>query len=563
MENIIFGQIHEEDLQLGFGTDAVVLPDSSTQTLHRIGLHTFAGMYSVKDFGAIGDGINDDTAAIQACINAAGANSLIWFPPGTYKTTSQVTVANNRVFLKGAGPVATQLLFAPTANGTCLAFDSGQEIFTGGISGIGFFSNDSTYVKVALNTVQTAEFYVEDIVVGGSVVHGGTQYWSDATNSSIGIQTNGHEATDFNRISIAADNPIYIGKNPNSTIDADHFHFRNCNLIANQNHVITCQDNIFIQHMLFDGYQAWVKGFDGFHYISNGTGAAVGARVMVRFDNVGREQVEDATHYCFRCNLSGGDAIQLLTIRNAYGPTLNEGGGLFLRGINGASIDNYWYIGNGTALNADATCADFMFNNWNFSANGGTLSTTGFTGFFVYRSETQTLGLNTFSTSGILNLGNLGFIRELNSTGVSRRLIGIPASDFITVDPDAIGTIIGETLGGGLRINHLVPATHLVSIPYAQNYSAVNSTSTDTVAIVGVGNAGFGLNTVNFDAGQNGSVFGSWLAIYQYLEGVGIADPANAPVSHGRLYFHLNGGGKMELKVRWPTGAAQVIATEP
>ena len=44
---------------------------------------------SVKDFGAVGDGTNDDTAAIQAAVNS-GAGS-VYFPDGVYKITNTIT----------------------------------------------------------------------------------------------------------------------------------------------------------------------------------------------------------------------------------------------------------------------------------------------------------------------------------------------------------------------------------------------------------------------------------------------------------------------------------------
>jgi len=54
---------------------------------------------SVKDFGAVGDGVADDTAAIQAAIvYAQSANKILLAPAGTYRITSTLTPSPTEPF---------------------------------------------------------------------------------------------------------------------------------------------------------------------------------------------------------------------------------------------------------------------------------------------------------------------------------------------------------------------------------------------------------------------------------------------------------------------------------
>lgn len=57
---------------------------------------------SVKDFGAVGDYVADDTAAIQAAIDSTTGNT-IYFPPGTYKISAPINIKRG-IRLMGVGP---------------------------------------------------------------------------------------------------------------------------------------------------------------------------------------------------------------------------------------------------------------------------------------------------------------------------------------------------------------------------------------------------------------------------------------------------------------------------
>lgn len=83
------------------------------------------GFVNVKLFGAVGDGVADDTAAIALAF-ASSSSSTIFFPQGTYKTSSTLTLPVGSINLVGES--GTHGNYAPKSTniaytGTGYAFD--------------------------------------------------------------------------------------------------------------------------------------------------------------------------------------------------------------------------------------------------------------------------------------------------------------------------------------------------------------------------------------------------------------------------------------------------------
>lgn len=56
--------------------------------------------YSVKDFGAVGDGETDDTRALQLAFDTLQTGDSLFFPTGTYKVTDSITLRKGKDFIK-------------------------------------------------------------------------------------------------------------------------------------------------------------------------------------------------------------------------------------------------------------------------------------------------------------------------------------------------------------------------------------------------------------------------------------------------------------------------------
>ena len=109
---------------------------STGSTTGRTLTDRFADVVNVKDFGAVGDGVADDTAAVVA---AFATNSEVYFPAGTYKITSNTTIAANKKIHMNAGAAFTVASAVTlTINGNfCGNPDSHHFLGAGSVVGLG------------------------------------------------------------------------------------------------------------------------------------------------------------------------------------------------------------------------------------------------------------------------------------------------------------------------------------------------------------------------------------------------------------------------------------------
>jgi parallel beta-helix repeat protein len=99
---------------------------------------------SVKDFGAVGDGVTDDTAAIQAAVESLATGSTLYFPDGTYLVSSAVLLsgsAQNKTGLTFSGNSAVIQLAAAISNQNVAEIVSGTNYK---VCGLTFKGNKGT-----------------------------------------------------------------------------------------------------------------------------------------------------------------------------------------------------------------------------------------------------------------------------------------------------------------------------------------------------------------------------------------------------------------------------------
>jgi hypothetical protein len=150
---------------------------------------------SVKDFGAVGNGVADDTVAIQAALNYAATltGCTVFMPAGTYLVTSTLSFVGHSTRLVGAG--------RGVIPGTYVVDDGGTQIdYTGTGDVISF--NGYHYCEVADLTIRST-------TASNGIYCGDIAHFFQVNRVVIDGQNNAGVATGFSSAGIVIERSYY------------------------------------------------------------------------------------------------------------------------------------------------------------------------------------------------------------------------------------------------------------------------------------------------------------------------------------------------------------------
>ena len=192
---------------------------------------TSGASVNVLDFGATGDGVTDDTVAIQAAIDVC-ANQELYFPKGTYNISSTLNVTGRRISLSGGsvnsrGGVTPTIEWVGATSGIMFNVGAGTDALGTVFSSLRFSTDIATVTMIdgsaTLNmVVENCSFYA--LTYGISILLQESApgaidgpYWNKVRDCYF---TNGRiELTDDANATFISNNEFYTTySNPGSAI---------------------------------------------------------------------------------------------------------------------------------------------------------------------------------------------------------------------------------------------------------------------------------------------------------------------------------------------------------
>lgn len=322
-------------------------------------------------YGATGDGVTDDYAAIAAAIAAGGDGKTFFFPAGEYRHSAELKFEGNYQHVLGDGGNATYLTFTGSS-GNQVTFGKvgkGYVSYFCSMERISLKATNTTNSKIALQLVDQAEFNGYDLNV-----------LNELGANTVGVCIRGRQHTTLTHCYLGAPVPLQIGNASESTpagwLSADFLRCQQMELISNAAPTTFPRANILVGEYSALGALDTSKPshlsnakFDtismigaryGLHWVALTVPSGKYSHTVV-FDNCRKEQTTGASPWAFYVNVptatdlgAGSHALWGLQISNFQGDFSGGVGGIYARGIEHLRLEEFNnYGGSSTTVDVD------------------------------------------------------------------------------------------------------------------------------------------------------------------------------------------------------------------
>ena len=142
-------------------------------------------------YGAVGDGVADDRAAIQAALDACPYGQVVELPAGTYRVTDGLAVPSG-VVLRGEGPEQTSIVGDGTPSKAIIQAGSWDEADSPEAAVVGGHGRGSTELTLSSTTgLVVGDFVIVDQLNDGDLVRADGQNMQDESPCSWGSRDDG------------------------------------------------------------------------------------------------------------------------------------------------------------------------------------------------------------------------------------------------------------------------------------------------------------------------------------------------------------------------------------
>lgn len=320
---------------------------------------------SVKDFGAVGNGVANDTVAIQAAVTAAGYGGGVYFPKGTYLVNTAINV--------------------PAVNG--------------GISGVNFTGEGpSSIIKPSVGGF-TSLFNVT-----------GTQ----AKFTNLSLDSNSTNVT----------NGIYANLSGNSDIACT---VQNCTIIGFVNGINATSQNHYYENNFFLNNTTHIKfSNDGRNSSISGNymlGGNIGISLLKTTQQAEGTRIINNTILVTAGNGAGvsiSAGLEILILGNIIDQTGNNSTGVYMAPATGDAVSSIKFIGNWIAAGqgaygvfANGNNGDLYFTNNTFVSNNGLVTLAAIA---LIDTNTYNILSNRFLMTYASGTIDISTVNALNST---------------------------------------------------------------------------------------------------------------------------------------------------